>query len=97
MTTWDKEGVYDAEIAPLMDKIIEICRREDIPIVAKFQLGVSDVDGAYFCTTVVVKKPRACEEIMRLGAAALPRPVVLAEEHVTNPDGTKTIHIRRVT
>jgi hypothetical protein len=44
----DKEHIYDEEIAPLMTKIIEICKREQIPMFADFQY--SDVD---FCTTLI--------------------------------------------
>ena len=34
-----KEETYDAEIAPLMTKIIEVCQREKIALLANFQLS----------------------------------------------------------
>ena len=42
----DKEEIYDKEIFPLMEKIISICKKHDMPFFASFQF--SD-DG--FCTT----------------------------------------------
>ena len=46
------EEVYDEEIAPLMTKIIEICRTKGIPMFADFQLTSEDADNsAMFCTT----------------------------------------------
>ena len=33
----DNEAIYDAEIAPLMTKIIEICDAHGIPMVASFE------------------------------------------------------------
>jgi hypothetical protein len=41
-----KEEVYDAEINPLMAKIIEICKREKIAALCNFHLG-----GDLACTT----------------------------------------------
>lgn len=34
--TYDQEAIYDSEIAPLMDRIIEICKRAQIPMIASF-------------------------------------------------------------
>jgi hypothetical protein len=36
MENFDLEAVYDAEIAPLMEKVIEVCKRNDLPFVAEF-------------------------------------------------------------
>ncbi len=46
----DSESVYDAEIAPLMSKIIDICKANRIPMLATFQYS-NDDDGSDFCTT----------------------------------------------
>lgn len=43
-----KEKIYDDQIAPLMDKIIEICKTEGIPMFADFQ--IADLD---YCTTCI--------------------------------------------
>ena len=44
----NKERIYDEQIAPLMAKIIEICKAEQIPMFADFQYA--DLD---FCTTYI--------------------------------------------
>jgi hypothetical protein len=44
----NKEKIYDEQIAPLMAKIIEICKNEHIPMFAEFQYA--DLD---FCTTCI--------------------------------------------
>ncbi len=48
--TYDKEDIYDAEIAPLMTQIIEICKRHEIPMLASFTYR-SCPDGQDYCTT----------------------------------------------
>lgn len=55
---YDKESVYDNEIAPLMAKIIEICNREGMPMAAQFYLQQEREDAefenqAMWCTTVL--------------------------------------------
>lgn len=47
----NKEKIYDEQIAPLMAKIIEICKKEDIAIFAEFQIADND-----FCTTLISNK-----------------------------------------
>lgn len=44
----DKEQIYDEQIAPLIVKIVEICKVEQIPMFAEFQYG--DLN---FCTTCI--------------------------------------------
>jgi len=43
-----KEKIYDDQIAPLMEQIIEICKKEEIPMFADFQYNDTD-----FCTTCI--------------------------------------------
>ncbi len=49
----ERETVYDAEVAPLMEQIVDICKRNDIPMVASFEL---DMDGATprYCSTAMM-------------------------------------------
>lgn len=54
---YDLEDVYDEQIAPLMTRIIAICKEHKMPMVATFQYQVID-DGAvdpdpHWCTTVL--------------------------------------------
>ncbi len=53
----DSERIYDAEIAPLMTRIIAVCKAHRIPMLATFQLsdGTTELDeengGPMSCTT----------------------------------------------
>ncbi|ANY67293.1 hypothetical protein BBD42_13025 [Paenibacillus sp. BIHB 4019] len=53
---YDKESIYDNEIEPLMKQIIEICKREQLPMAATFYLQEHRNDGDHdgepmYCTT----------------------------------------------
>jgi hypothetical protein len=54
---YDKEKVYDEEIAPLMSKIIEICKRENLAMASQFYLQEefedAEYEGPMYCTTVI--------------------------------------------
>ena len=52
--SFDKEPVYDAEIAPLIKQIIDVCKRNNIPMLATFVYGKGrddDPGEIDFCTT----------------------------------------------
>lgn len=53
---FDKESAYDQEIAPLMEQIIEACKRNDIPMVASFCYGQADDGVEDFCTTFIPQR-----------------------------------------
>lgn len=93
---WSKEDIYDNEISPLMAKIIAICKEHDMPLAATVQYANEEDGGAAYCTTMI-PGTRSDERVIRIIKAMLPeRPFALAETIVTNPDGSKTISIRRV-
>jgi hypothetical protein len=48
----DKEAIYDAEIAPLMTQILEVCKREQIAMIASFDIP-NDDDPELACTSMV--------------------------------------------
>ncbi|WP_020615766.1 hypothetical protein [Paenibacillus daejeonensis] len=59
MSKYDKESIYDEQIAPLMKQIIEICKREELPMVAQFYLKQQHPDddvenAAMYCTTTII-------------------------------------------
>ena len=94
---WDKESVYDDEIAPLMSQIIAICKREEMPIVCSVQYRDDEEGGPGFCTTTITHWPHAAERMVRLNREHQPnRPVCLAETVVTQTDDSKRITIQRV-
>jgi hypothetical protein len=46
MAETEREKVFDAQLASLMDQIVDICRKNNIGMVASFSLGPSaDGDG----------------------------------------------------
>ncbi len=54
---FDLEAVYDEQIFPLMAQIIEICKREKMPMMASFCYATGrdedDPDGRSYCTTAL--------------------------------------------
>ena len=50
-----KEEVYDAEIAPLMAQILEVCKREKIAMVAQFSTPSAE-DPDLLCTSALLEK-----------------------------------------
>ena len=50
----NKEQVYDADIQPLMAKILEVCMREKIAMVAQFSIPTEE-DPELVCTSCLTK------------------------------------------
>jgi hypothetical protein len=48
----NKEAIYDAEIYELMDKVLKICQREGIAMVASFAIS-SDEDPDLMVTSLI--------------------------------------------
>lgn len=90
---FDLESVYDNEISPLMVQIIEICKKNNLPMFfsACYKNDPSDPNGEMFCTTTILpedRKPKVLREfhnrIYGNGSQAT---------HITvdHGDGTKTL------
>lgn len=93
---WTEEQAYDERIAPLMAQIIDICKERQIPLVASFQYA-NDEEGPAYCTTVIITGTRPSVTMRRLASEMRPnQEFALAETHVTNPNGSKSITIRRI-
>lgn len=65
--TYDKESVYDEQIAPLMKQIIEICKKEELYFVSQFYLKQEREDAehenqAMYCTTAIIPARTAIHE-----------------------------------
>lgn len=67
---FDKETVYDEQIAPLVSTLISICQEHDIPMLASFCYAADD-GGESLCTTALIESQRtpakfkkACAVIM---------------------------------
>jgi len=94
---FDKEKVYDEQIAPLMAKIIAVATEHQIPMAATFQYADSEDEGPGYCVTVI-HFPHQGEKMNRVAAACRPDiHVALAETITTTPDGRQSISIRRIT
>lgn len=97
--TWDKESIYDEQIAPLMAQIIVVCKEHRIPLVAQFQYAGADEEKApaYVSTILPFEEASAdFKQLIQLIHQTIPRPMVLTETVVTAPDGSKRITIGRV-
>lgn len=69
------EAVYDAEIAPLMDRIIAICQEHGIPMMASFVYeNDSDEDHGPRCVTTSLARDGWQPGKMRAAVAFLYRP-----------------------
>lgn len=74
-----KEAVYDEQIAPLMKRVIEICKEHGINMAAQFSLGFDpEAEETLFCTTALQPDPKdevGYERIRDLRRAMFPRNV----------------------
>lgn len=85
-----KEQVYDAEIAPLMAKVIAICKAHKIAHVATFSLEPA---GELLCTTCCVTEdtepPEAYLEVVDILFPNRQSPLMLRVDH---GDGTTSMN-----
>jgi hypothetical protein len=95
---YDKEKIYDEEIAPLLKKILEICKRENLGMAAQFYLKQEREDAEYenhsmFCTSFVIpgkndileehREQLTCvTEAMKYGSRG--KPVVMTSVYKSN-------------
>ena len=97
-----REQIYDDEIAPLMTKIIAVCKENNIPMVFSAQLnddreGRTDVndDGedlsGFLCTTILLgeKFPHAHPKLVQAAAAIRPRRASFAAYTITSESTTR--------
>lgn len=79
----NKEQIYDAEIYPLMGKIIEICQANKISMFATFDIP-NDEDETLTCTTFTSdesgKPSERIRQFKRLAPQSRP-PLMLTTEH----------------
>ena len=88
---FDLEAVYDAEIAPLMTQIIEICHKHKLPMFATF-LCMNDPDDSgddLACTTNLMFKERPIpDKFLTLAGIVLPPRRSTFRMRVTKGDGS---------
>lgn len=61
-----KETAYDSEIAPLMTRIIDLCKEHKINMAAQFSLDVNDEGEPLLCTTCLTPDADDTEGIERM-------------------------------
>ena len=86
----NKEQIYDAEIYPLMGKIIEICQANKISMFATFDIP-NDEDATLTCTTCTSDESGKPSERIRQFNRLAPQnrsPLMLRKEHA---DGSQTM------
>jgi hypothetical protein len=88
-----KEQAYDDQINPLMAKIIDICKKHKIAMLANFRLGED-----LFCTTALLAAPHSPSQGQLDAYECLkPEPAfAMAETIEEKPDGSKRITLRRI-
>ncbi len=89
-TGFDLEGVYDDQVQPLMEKIIEICKQHKLPMFATFlYANDADSDDARLCTTNLMFDDRPIpEEMESLLDVVKPPRVPPLRMRVTRGDGS---------
>jgi hypothetical protein len=87
---FDLEAVYDAEIAPLMTKIIEVCKTHKMPMFATFLYMNDPADGSDgVCTTnLMFDKERPVPECMLKLEPSIRISYSALRMRVTRGDGT---------
>jgi hypothetical protein len=74
-----REQIHDAEISPLMERILDICKTHDIPMVASFQLDddrtAAGPEGNMACSSAILPRGssarlRAASQLIREGFMA---------------------------
>ncbi len=64
-SAWDLEAIYDAEIAPLMTRIVAICKEHRLPMFASFAYANNlEADDTAFCTTALPFEGRAASALI---------------------------------
>ncbi|WP_260515051.1 MULTISPECIES: hypothetical protein [unclassified Serratia (in: enterobacteria)] len=53
MEIFDLENVYDEQISPLMQKIIAICKENNMPMIASFAFKNCEERNLGCCTTIL--------------------------------------------
>lgn len=75
----DNEAIYDAQIAPLMSQILDICVAHDIPMVACFEYAADSL-----CSSFVLP-PGAAEKLVQAAHAIKPYPDLMAFTVTSKP------------
>jgi hypothetical protein len=84
---FDLESLYDAEIAPLMTKIIDICKANRLPMFATFLYASTDSESSFVSTNLPFSDRPVPPEMLALEPTIYKLPLHL---RVRNADGQIT-------
>ena len=89
---FDLEHVYDEQIAPLMSKIIDICKDNNLPMFATFLYAHDgEEEGGQLCTTSLLFKERMIPDaMMELPKNIVPIPAPALRIRVRDKTGAVT-------
>lgn len=86
---FDLEDIYDAQIAPLMDKIIGICKEHKLPMFATFLYANDAEEGEALCTTNLMFEERPIPAVLLdLAPSVYPAKTPALRMRVTRSDGS---------
>lgn len=83
---WDLESVYDEQINPLMKRIIAICKKHRMPMLASFAYADDGPDGEeHYCSTALNWPGRETDALNAALREIRRRPFALAITVTTRP------------
>lgn len=82
----DKEAIYDAEIYPLMDKIIDICRENKIAMLCHFAIP-NDDDPTLAVTTLLGDENGVPSQLARIRSFLMAGNVLQSHKLIRSDDG----------
>lgn len=75
---FDKEAIYDEQVAPLVTQIIKICQANDIPLVFSACYSWNEEEGFGLCSTLLPAKEWQVESFDEIGRILMRRPFMMA-------------------
>jgi hypothetical protein len=82
----DKETIYDTEIFPLMDKIIDICHKNKIAMLCHFEIP-SEQDPTLAVTTLLGNENGVPSHLVRVRAFLMAGSILHDHELIQRDDG----------
>lgn len=87
MDQYNLEAVYDEQIAPLMKKVLDICKANDLPVVASFCYAIQADGGVDLCSSAILPVNRTPETLERMLYALKNRPGGMLAVTIVNKAG----------
>ena len=75
---YDLERVYDEQISPLIKQIIDICKENNMPMIASFAYENCEEKGIGCCTTTLTYEGRRIKKFAEATSLIYERPLLSA-------------------